>query len=206
MPESEINLKVRLGTEVLYNTKMCIDLKQPVINLKNSMCRLDDTLVITRLTIIFCGCVMEDHSPLYMYDVFEGCTLHVFKEIKPEKRVGAKALSETDLKKLGDTFNSFSMNSSYRAAMVKLNKEEVLNNIILTTLGLNEDPVAITLLQHSELLMRPGEINTDAVKRIAENHPALVSAALKIATAVQEELLKVNFIKKNIVLLLFILM
>lgn len=201
---AEINVKMRLGTELLYNTKIRIDLEEPVINLKNKLCQKDETLIIKRIIVVYCGCVMEDNSPLYMYDLFDGATVHVFKEIKPEKIVGPTPLSESDIVKLGATFRSFSVNPAYRAALLKLNKPEVINNIILTTPGLNEDPVALTLLQHSELLVKLSDF--EAAKRVADNHPALAAAALKIASAVEEEVSQVIFIKKYWCLLLFILM
>jgi hypothetical protein len=201
---AEINVKVRLGTDLLYNTKIRIDTGEPVINLKNKLCQKDESLSLKRMIIVYCGCVMEDNSPLFMYDLFDGATVHVYKDITPEKTVSPTPSSESDIKKLVATFRSFLVNSSYRAALLKLNKPEVINKIIITTPGLNEDPVALTLLQHPELLVKLNDF--ESVKRITDNHPAFALAVMKIASAVQEEVSQVIFIKTNWCLLLFLLM
>lgn len=41
----------------------------------------------------------------------------------------------------------------------KLNKPEVLENIISTTPGLSEDPIAVVILQHPELIAKLGDLN-----------------------------------------------
>lgn len=204
MAESEINVKVRLGTEVLYNTKIRIALELPVFKLKSKMCQFDDSLTLNRITIVYCGCVMDDNTPLYMYDIYDGATVHLFIEIKPEKIIGPQTISEPDIAKLGAAFRSISLNSPFKAALVKLTKPDVIHNIILTTPGLNEDPVGLTLLQHPEILSKINDY--ESVKRLADNHPALASAALKIASAVHEEDLQVKFVNLLCLLSYFILM
>jgi len=188
---SEINLKVRFGTDTLYSTKVIIDLKETVIMLKTKICENDENLQESLIEIVYCGNIMDNSSTIYSYDVFEGATLHVYKRIKQEKSSEDKPMVDGDLVKLGIAFRSLSFNSSYRGALVKLGKPEVINNIILTTPGLNNDPVALTLLQHSELLVKLSDF--EVVKRISESHPSLASAALKIAAAVHEEVLQNNF-------------
>lgn len=186
---SEINVKVRLGAQTLYDIKVYVEIEEPVSLLKKKICEKDANLNQTLIVVVYCGSVMEDCNPIYMYDVLEGSTVHVFKKIQHEKAPPPKSLADADLMKLGVAFRSLSLNSSYRGALMRLSKPEVINNIILTTPGLNKDPVALTLLQHSELLVKLSDF--EVVKRISESHPALASAALQVAAAVHEEVLQV---------------
>lgn len=66
----------------------------------------------------------------------------------------------------------------------------MLENIIATTPGLSEDPVAIAMIQDPELLVHMSD--PDTVRRIAELHPSLAEAANHIAAAVHEEATTAN--------------
>lgn len=186
---SEINVKVRWRAQTLYDTKVIIEFEETVRVLKKKICEKDSSLQENLVEIIYCGCVMEDCNAIYMYDIFDGATVHVFKRDKCEKQTPNKPLTDGDLVKLGVAFRSLTHNSSYRSALMKLSKPEVITNIIISTPGLNEDPVALTLLQHSELLVKLSDF--DVLKRISESHPALAAAALQISAAVHEEVLQV---------------
>jgi len=58
---------------------------------------------------------------------------------------------------------------------------------------LSEDPVAITLLQHPELLAKLNDVAL--VKRIAETHPSLALAAIQISAIVHDQVVQVNLLK-----------
>lgn len=191
----EIKIKVRFGVRTLYDSQVFIDLEEPVRLLKKKICDNDDNLSVDKIEVVYCGCVMEDCDPIYTYEVFNGATVHVFIQKKINNPVYPKKLSDFDLIKLGGAFRSLSLNAKYRAALNKISKPEVIHNIILTTAGLNKDPVAVTLLHHPELLLKFG--NFDILKFISESHPALAEAAIQIAAAVHEEVLKVNLLKKK---------
>lgn len=190
---SEINVKVRSGTQTLYDTKVMIHLEETVQALKTKLCEKDDKLSQNMMEIVYCGNVMEDGNAIFKYDVFPGATLHVFKKTKSQKMPPAKVLNDGELTKLGSAFRSLSMNSTYRRALIKLTKPDVINHIVLTTPGLYDDPIGITLLQHSELLVKLNDM--DVLKRISESHPALALAAIQIASAVQEEVVQVILLK-----------
>lgn len=49
--------------------------------------------------------------------------------------------------------------TDYTVLLQKLNKPEVLENIISTTPGLREDTTALVILQHPELLAKLGDSN-----------------------------------------------
>lgn len=183
---SLIYVKVRLAETTLYDTKVHVKLEEPVRLLKKKICEKDESLQEKLLIVVYCGHILEDCNSLYTYDLFEGAMVHVFKEIEHEKESPPKTFTDSDLVKLGVAFRSLSLNSSYSRAMRKLTKPEAINNIILTTPGLNEDPVALTLLRHPELLVKLSDF--EVVKRLSIDHPALASAALQIAASVHEEL------------------
>lgn len=186
---SEINVKVRSGTQTLYNTKVLVKLEDPVSVLKKTICEKYEDLQESLLEAIYCGCVMEDCNPIYTYDVFRGATVHVYKKIPTVKPGPAKSLTEADLGKLGVAVRSFTVNPAYRNSMMKHTTPEEISKVIINVPGLAEDPVAIALLFHSELLLKLGDF--EVVKRLAQNHPALASAMLHLATVVFEEVLQV---------------
>lgn len=190
---SEINVKVRLGTQTLYNTKVLVKLEEPVSVLKKKICEKVEELQEPLIEAVYCGCVMEDCNPIYTYDVFRGATVHVFKKIKTEQPSPPKPLAEADLVKLGVAVRSFSVNPAYRNSMIKHTHPEDIVDIILRIPGLTEDPMAIALLHHSELLVKLGDF--EVVKRLAQNHPALASAILHLATIAFEEVLQVILLK-----------
>lgn len=190
----EIYIQVRLGMETLFNTKVYMQPDETIRLLKIKICEKNENLDEKLLVAVFAGCVMEDSSPIKMYGLFKGAMVHVFKQIKHERPIPPKSLADVDLVRLGVAFRSLTMNSSYRSALMKFRKPEGLTNAILNVPGLNEDPIAITFLQHPELLVKLNDF--EMVKRIAENHPALATAVLQIATTVHEEVLQVILIEK----------
>lgn len=116
--------------------------------------------------------------------------VHVLKKNEPEKPVPIKNLTEADVQQLVVVFRAFTLSFGYRAALQRLSRPEVLENIISTTPGLSEDPVAIAMIQDPELLVHMSD--PDTVRRIAELHPSLVEAANHIAAVVHKEATTVN--------------
>ncbi|XP_008544306.1 ubiquitin-like protein 7 [Microplitis demolitor] len=136
--------------------------------------------------LIYCGCILEDDVTLESCGLKSGAMIHVLKKKDPEIPVPAKSISEESILQLASAFRSFNENPALRSALHRLSKRpEVIENIILTTPGLNEDSVAIAMLQDPDLMAY--FTHSDTVKRIAELHPVLVEAAQLIAAAVHEE-------------------
>lgn len=181
----EINVKVRSGAQTLYDTKVSIELEETVRVLKKKICEKDESLLETLIEIVYCGYVMEDYCTVHSYDVFDGAMVHAFKQNSYGK-APVKPLSEAEISKVSMAFRQLTLNHTYRSALTKLTKNEVINNIMLMVPGLNEDPVAITLLFHSELLVK--FVDQEVVKRIAESHPALAAGALQMAAIVHDAL------------------
>jgi len=192
---SLINVKLRLGTMTMYTEKVYIDLQSPVSVLRNKMCEKDNTLTKGNFVIVYSGNVMEDRSPIYMYDVVNGATVHLFKKMKIDEPEPPKSIdkSSAGMVKLGVAFRSLSLNSSYKCALMKISKVKMLSDLITSTPQLSEDPVAITLLQHPELLAKLNDVAL--VKRIAETHPSLALAAIQISAIVHDQVVQVNLLK-----------
>ncbi|KAK7866613.1 hypothetical protein R5R35_010444 [Gryllus longicercus] len=137
------------------------------------------------LELVYCGNVLDDTATLRSCGLRHGVMVHVIKKKEKEPAVPAKTMSETDIQDLVLAFRTFTRHPSYRSALHRLSRPEVLEYIITATPGLREDPVAISILQDPELLVHME--NADTVKRIADLHPSLAEAANHIAAAVHEE-------------------
>lgn len=200
---AEINIKMRLGTDLLYNTKIHIDLEQTIIELKNCLCEKDETLDINGLIAVYCGENMLNERTLSSYELFDGATVHVFKdmeEIKVDLKKNITLFNSEinfDKSSLQTIFNKFLKHPSYKAKIMKLVEKENLNNIIIETPELNHDLAALTLLKHFDELVETSD--SDTIDRIIKYHPALASAMCKIASTIIDEDSQVHFIKKILV-------
>ncbi|KAK5649414.1 hypothetical protein RI129_000443 [Pyrocoelia pectoralis] len=161
------------------------------INLENKVELLKEEAAKTlnvekqRIELVYCGIILEDSSTLSSYGVKSGVTLHVLEKKVPVNNPKANAITETDVQQLVVAFRSFLLCSGYRAALHKLTRPNVLDNIIASTPGLAEDPVAIAIIRDSELIMQLA--HPDTVRSVGESHPALIDAAHRIAAFVSKE-------------------
>lgn len=183
--EPEISLiivKARLGPGTLYTERVSVDLQSHVSVLKDKMRKKDLSLGTDNFIMTYSGNVMEDSVPIYMYDIFSGATVHLFKKLKIEKnkQVYRVSTKNPELVRLGVALRSLSLNLSYKCAFMKVNKAKIINDLIYNTPKLTEDPVGITLLQHSELLLKLNDLSL--VKRIVDNHPGLAAVAFQVST------------------------
>ncbi|XP_054287063.1 ubiquitin-like protein 7 [Macrosteles quadrilineatus] len=137
------------------------------------------------LELVYCGNILDDDSTLHACGIKSGVMIHVLKKKAKELPKPTQTMSEVDIQNLVMAFRALTMNPSYRSSLQKLSRPDILDNIVQITPGLSQDPVAISMIQDSELLVRMGDIDT--VRRIVELHPALAEAANHIAAAVHEE-------------------
>jgi len=182
-PESSlIIVKALVGPSTLYTAKVYIDLQSHVSVLKDKLRETDKCLGTDNFIMTYSGNVMEDSVPIYMYDIFSGATVHLYKKLKIEKikPVPTVGTRQQDLVRLGVALRSLSLNLSYKCAFMKVNKTKIINDLIYNSPKLCEDPVGITLLQHSELLLKLNDLGL--VKRIAENHPGLATVAFQVSS------------------------
>jgi len=162
------------------------------------MCEKDNTLKKGYFVIIYAGYVMEDRFTIRKYDVFNGASVHLFKKIKEEYKEGTSKCvdySSTGMAKLGVALRSLSLNNSYKCVLKEMNEAKMLSDHIISIPGLSRDPVAITLLQHPELLV---DVNDSSVQRIAESHPSLALAAIQIYEVVHDQVAQlISFISSK---------
>ncbi|KAJ9580541.1 hypothetical protein L9F63_024281 [Diploptera punctata] len=137
------------------------------------------------LELIYCGNILDDDAILQTCGVKPGVMVHVLKKKEKDIPVPVRTMTEVDVQELVMAFRTFTRHPSYRSALHRLSRPEVLENIMMATPGLSDDPVAISIIQDPELLVHME--NADTVRRIIELHPSLAEAANHIAAAVHEE-------------------
>ncbi|XP_043284767.1 ubiquitin-like protein 7 [Venturia canescens] len=183
---SDLLLGVRLDTHTLQTIKLSdVDLRTKVEELrKETATRVQ--LPKDSFELVFRGCILEDDATMESCGLRNGVTIHVLNKMEPEKPTPAKSITEGSVLQLATAFRSFNENPALRSALHRLSKRpEVIENIISTSPGLNEDSVSIAMLQDPDLMAH--FTDPDTVRRIAELHPVLVEAAQLIAAAVHEE-------------------
>ncbi|KAK9506672.1 hypothetical protein O3M35_008564 [Rhynocoris fuscipes] len=137
------------------------------------------------LELVYCGNILTDDSTLRGNGIKAGVMVHVLKKKAKEVPHPTQPMSEADIQALVVAFRMLTLTPSYKSSLQKLSRPDILDNIIMITPGLSQDPVAISMIQDPELLVRMGDIET--VRRIVELHPALAEAANHIAAAAHEE-------------------
>ncbi|XP_073979135.1 ubiquitin-like protein 7 isoform X2 [Rhodnius prolixus] len=142
------------------------------------------------LELVYCGNILSDDSTLRGSGIKPGVMVHVLKKKTKELPHPTVPMSEADIQALVVAFRTLTLTPSYRTSLQKLSRPDILDNIIMITPGLSQDPVAISMIQDPELLVRMGDIET--VRRIVELHPALAEAANHIAAAAHEEAVSSN--------------
>lgn len=137
------------------------------------------------MELVFCGNILDDEVTLNSCGLKPGVMLHVLKKKVKDIPITTQPMSEQDIKALVIAFKTLTLNPSHRNSLQKLSRPDILENIIMITPGLSQDPVAISLIQDPELMVRLA--NFETVRRIVELHPALAEAANHIAATVHEE-------------------
>ncbi|KAJ4446849.1 hypothetical protein ANN_13548 [Periplaneta americana] len=140
---------------------------------------------INEAELIYCGNILDDDSTLQSCGLKPGVMVHVLKKKEKDIPLPVRSMTEADVQELVMAFRTFTRHPSYRSALHRLSRPEVLENIMMATPGLSDDPVALSIIQDPELLVHME--NADTVRRIAELHPSLTEAANHIAAAVHEE-------------------
>ncbi|KAK7574004.1 hypothetical protein V9T40_011195 [Parthenolecanium corni] len=138
------------------------------------------------IEIAYCGMILKESTTLKENGLQQGFVVNVLQ--KKEKDILAPPISsaELDLQEIVRVFQILATRNAYRRVLQKLNKPEVLENIISTTPGLCNDDIALVILQHPELIAKLGDVN--AVKKVIEEHPTLASAAKNLVAAVQSDM------------------
>lgn len=196
MVDAMLQVKVCLGTRILYNTMVMVKLCEPVATLKKKICEklscLSD-LQEPRVVAVFKGKVMQDGRTLRDYGVARGNTVYVFKIIQTEITSPGKQVTKTDWDNLVSATLSFKVNPAFQKSMMNLTSPDEIFNIILNVPDLNDDLVSIALLPLSELLAIL--MDTNVLLPLTHRHPALALSVLHLATSALKGLLHVILLK-----------
>ncbi|XP_039291880.1 ubiquitin-like protein 7 [Nilaparvata lugens] len=135
--------------------------------------------------LVYCGNILDDEASLTSCGLKHGVMVHVLKKKAKDPPKPAQNMSEAEIQTLVLAFRALTRFATYRNALQRLSRPDILDNIIAITPGLSQDPVAISMIQNPELLARMGDIDT--VRRIVEVHPALAEVANHIVASVHED-------------------
>jgi len=177
-----VYVKLRLESITKYTEKVYIDLQSHVSVLRRKICEKDNTLNKDNFIMVYCGNVMEDPDLISKHNLFNGATVHLFQKVKIEKTQPPITIdmSHAGLLKLHHAFRSFSFNISLKSVRMGIDKDQIINDLIMKIPQLNKDPVAVSLLKHSDLLIRRNDIIS--LKNTVEEHPALALAVLEMSS------------------------
>lgn len=194
---SEINVKVRMGGNFLYDIKMNVDFNLTVGKLKDKICAIcnkqEKYMDSQFMLIMYCGLALADDACLHTYKLFPGVTIHVYQQIKPEMAVIPDKLDHSIVINLAKSFRALLLNSTYRSSFLRLSKLDTLNMFLFNHPNMITDPVAVTLFQHPELLMKMTDCK--CIKRLTELHPALAALIINIGIPAHRETLQVILLK-----------
>lgn len=183
----ELNVKIRSYGHANRTTKVNVDAQDPAVTLKKKICEKVEGLQEDMMVVTYCGSVMEDSSPVISYEVFDGATVHVYKQNKHEKETipPPEDYDERDLIRLSVALRSLASNSPYYRVLTGKTTQSKRNELILEYPGLATDPIALTLLLHPELLAKAGDV--DVLKRLQDQHPTLLQVMTDIYLTVTND-------------------
>uniref|UniRef100_A0A0A9YLF5 Ubiquitin-like protein 7 n=1 Tax=Lygus hesperus TaxID=30085 RepID=A0A0A9YLF5_LYGHE len=182
---SSVLLGVRMTSFDFQRIKMeNVDFNSKIHEFKNEVSKKAN-IARESLELVYCGNILDDDRTVRDSGIKAGVMIHVLKKKAKEAPLPTPQMSEADTLSLVRAFRTLTLSPSYKTSLQKLSKPEVLENIIAITPGLNQDPVAISMIQDPELLSRLGD--TETVRRVIELHPALAEAANHIVAAAHEE-------------------
>ncbi|KAK2174396.1 hypothetical protein NP493_802g02013 [Ridgeia piscesae] len=134
------------------------------------------------LDLLYAGQSLKDDKSLDSYRIHPGITVHVMKKIKPPK-ITAEVADTESVRRAINTLQASLASPVFRNMVEQmLAKPETLDNLIENTPGLDEDPIAMAILQTPEFLTMWAE--SDKVQRLIDSHPTLGQAAVIVLTSV----------------------
>lgn len=166
--------------------------KLNLVNLKGKVSILKDEISRTinlptqDFDLVYCGQRLDDDKQIEQYGLKNGSTVFALKRHQQCSVHEAEQMTPVAVKNLVATLRSALLNPAYRTTVERiLNESDAMENIIAATPGLDNDPVALAMLQDQELLAilaHPGNI-----QKIVEKHPSFGQAATLIAAEVSKE-------------------
>uniref|UniRef100_A0A1B6DYT1 Ubiquitin-like protein 7 n=1 Tax=Clastoptera arizonana TaxID=38151 RepID=A0A1B6DYT1_9HEMI len=182
---SSLILGIRLSLNDFQRVKIdYVDFQTKIDSFKEIVSKKTNTHK-DKLELVYCGNILDDEATLTSSGLQPGVMVHVLQKKEKELPCHILPTSPKVVEGILFAFQALKLNSNYKSALQKLSRPEILEDIISITPGLNEDPIAISLIQDHELLERLD--NVDTVTRIRDLHPALAEAANHLVAVVHED-------------------
>ncbi|XP_074650087.1 ubiquitin-like protein 7 [Tubulanus polymorphus] len=149
-------------------------------------------LPVEKIELIYCGRALKDAATLESYGIKEGVTIHALKkqDIVTQEPVGK--MSDDEIKQTVVALRQAIMLHPGDRRMTSLTQlvsnPDSLDSILAATPGLDQDPIALAMLQSPQLLGVLADPNT--ISKVLDEHPCLGHAAMHIAVALNEEAAK----------------
>ncbi|MFT7797146.1 ubiquitin-like protein 7 [Arapaima gigas] len=143
------------------------------------------------IELVYCGRKLKDELTLDSYGIQPGSTVHILKKSWPEPEVQPEPVDRTmaarEFRVLQAALHT---STAYRDSVFKmLNNKESLDQIIVATPGLSNDPVALGkyrlhpgVLQDKDLFIQFTDPNM--LDKLISSHPALVNAIVLVLHSV----------------------
>ncbi|XP_062926514.1 ubiquitin-like protein 7a [Mobula hypostoma] len=136
------------------------------------------------IELVYCGRKLKDEQTLDFYGIQAGSTIHVLKKSWPEPEQKPEPVDQAAAAREFRVLQAaLHASPAYREAVFKmLGNKESLDQIIVATPGLSNDPIALGVLQDKDLFVLftdPSLLDT-----LVSSHPALVNAMVLVLHSV----------------------
>ncbi|XP_059802646.1 ubiquitin-like protein 7a [Hypanus sabinus] len=136
------------------------------------------------IELVYCGRKLKDEQTLDFYGIQAGSTIHVLKKSWPEPEEKPEPVDQAAAAREFRVLQAaLHASPAYREAVFKmLGNKESLDQIIVATPGLSNDPIALGVLQDKDLFVLftdPSLLDT-----LIFSHPALVNAMVLVLHSV----------------------
>ncbi|XP_067829610.1 ubiquitin-like protein 7a isoform X2 [Heptranchias perlo] len=136
------------------------------------------------IELVYCGRKLKDEQTLDFYGIQAGSTIHVLKKSWPEPEQKTEPVDQAAAAREFRVLQAaLHASPAYREAVFKmLGNKESLDQIIVATPGLSNDPIALGVLQDKDLFVLftdPSLLDT-----LISSHPALVNAMVLVLHSV----------------------
>lgn len=136
------------------------------------------------IELVYCGRKLKDEQTLDFYGIQAGSTIHVLKKSWPEPEQKPEPVDQAAAAREFRVLQAaLHASPAYRDAVYKmLSNKESLDQIIVATPGLSNDPIALGVLQDKDLFVLftdPSLLDT-----LITSHPALVNAMVLVLHSV----------------------
>ncbi|XP_061414011.1 ubiquitin-like protein 7 isoform X1 [Lethenteron reissneri] len=128
------------------------------------------------IDLVFCGKRLQDSQSLESCGVRPGATVHVLRRAWPEPTARPEPVDKVEAQRaLRFLHSAIASSLTHREAIFKtLNSKESLDQLVVATPGLSNDPIALGVLQDKDLFMLFAD--PSLLDKLIASHPALVNA------------------------------